>query len=263
MADAGGSDRKGRAAPRDASGRRAGWRACPGRGAGPVAVSLLALRCALPALAAVLAGCSDADCAPGYGLRLRVGTTTYAVPEQANAVPHEAPRARGLIKRNFAPLGSGQYCQSRDVAVIDTLRFGFRTFPPATAERGSHVAATITRTDIVSPPFRPAALVMVTAAIRSVEPTALLVDRAARSARFDLRFRLAGQETQVVPVRCMWATGAPGGEHRALMACNAMVALDGGNTLDIAATPPNNDRHFIGRELLRALRRAEQFKVGA
>jgi hypothetical protein len=226
------------------------------------AVSLPALRCALPALAAVLAGCSDANCASGYGLRLRVGETTYAVPAQADAVPHEAPRVRGLIKTNYRKPGLGQYCQSRDVAVIDTLRFGFRPFSPAAAERGNHVAATITRTDAVSPPFRPTALVIATEAIRSVEPTALLVDRAARSARFDLRFRLAGQETQVVPVRCAWATGAPGGERRALMACNAMVVLDGGNTLEIAATPPNNDRHFIGRELLRALRRAEQFKVG-
>jgi hypothetical protein len=188
-----------------------------------------------------------------------VGGTIYAVPAEADAVPHEAPRARGLIKMSHATPGAGQYCQCRDVAVIDTLRFSFRLSRDDAAERGGHVAATITRTDAVSPAWQPALPPIAPAAIAQISPLPLAIDRADRTARFDLRLRLRDGSARSMPVRCFWASGSPGAEASAMGNCRIIAALAVGSALEVIVSPPSNDRDYVGRQLIHAMRDSESF----
>ena len=216
--------------------------------------------CALIVMLAVPLGCSQSSCDVHGGLRLRVDRTTYAVAAQADAIPHEAAKAAGLVRTRFlaGKADPVQYCQSADVAVIETLRFSFR-LTGGTSPGGSS-AQTITRADALIPAVRPTFPPIASASILRVWTTPLRLDRAAASAAFDLHLHERGGSTRQVPVQCLSARKSLGLKGTTLSHCQFVLPLAGGNLLDMVVSPPNGNLDYVGAHLIRALRDAETFK---
>ena len=188
---------------------------------------------------------------------LQVGEARYLVPAWMNPRPHDVS---DLKRTSFLQQAKGRprLCQSEDIRVIRTRRFGFDTRPARVRSQFANNTPSITRNTQLAPVVRPVGQPIDWRGVKSFtyEPIRVTDDRHSASIFFTLHEQSGNRRR--LEARCLYGEVRmpSSGSRKYVQRCSTSVPLANGNALEIDVNP-GDDKSVLGRELIRTLRAVE------